>query len=74
MRHAGKIMRTKTKNDADKNDRMSLQSKREVFQAGYCSAATTVDRRTRARMSGVGPPGAFAIVNHGRCPRSFLML
>jgi hypothetical protein len=33
-------MRPKTKNDADKNDRMSLLSKCEVFQAGYCSAAT----------------------------------
>jgi len=31
MRRARKIMRTKTKNDADKNDGMSLPSKCEVF-------------------------------------------
>jgi hypothetical protein len=70
MRHARKIMRTKTKNDADKNDRMSLQSKREAFQAGYCSAARQIDRRNKSRRS----RGAIAIVNHGRCSRSFFKL
>src|SRR5690349_917047 len=57
MQRAGKIVRTETKNDADKNDGMSLPSKCGVFQAGYCSAATA------------GP--AVAIVRSRRCAQLF---